>query len=118
MNFRNFSLLRQFYDWLTIKRLVLRPKRTNVIKKKLKPQIPLHSSFNDELFMLFDLTEEICDTRNTTKGECCAFPFTYEGETYYECTTKDFNGKQWCSLNEDFEKHRRWGHCGKTEVVS
>ncbi|XP_067040879.1 nematocyst expressed protein 6-like isoform X1 [Acropora muricata] len=55
--------------------------------------------------------EEICDTRNTTKGECCAFPFTYQGETYYECTTKDFNGKQWCSLNEDFEKHRRWGHC-------
>lgn len=68
--------------------------------------------------MLFHLAEEICDTRNTTKGECCAFPFTYQGETYYECTTKDFNGKQWCSLNEDFEKHRRWGHCGKAEVFS
>lgn len=57
---------------------------------------------------------DVCDTRNTTKGECCVFPFTYRGETYYDCTTQDSNsGKEWCSLNEDFDKHRQWGYCAK-----
>lgn len=40
------------------------------------------------------------------------FPFTYRGETYYDCITKDFN-REWCSLDEDYDKHKRFGLCGK-----
>lgn len=53
---------------------------------------------------------DVCDTRNTTDGNCCVFPFIYRGETYYECTTRDF-GQEWCSLKEDYEKHKQWGYC-------
>ncbi|XP_073254457.1 high choriolytic enzyme 1-like [Porites lutea] len=57
-------------------------------------------------------TDQVCDTRNTTSGECCVFPFTYRGETYYDCITKDFN-REWCSLDEDYDKHKRFGLCAK-----
>lgn len=55
-------------------------------------------------------TGEVCDTRKTTDGNCCTFPFTYRGETYYNCITRDF-GQKWCSLKEDYEKHKQWGYC-------
>lgn len=73
----------------------------------------------DKWLVLFsDLTgqtqvSEVCDTRNTTDGNCCAFPFTYREEIYYECTTRDF-GQEWCSLKEDYEQHRQWGFCGRS----
>ena len=63
-------------------------------------------------------TDQVCDTRNTTSGECCVFPFTYRGETYYDCITKDFNS-EWCSLDEDYDKHKRFGLCGRrTSLIS
>lgn len=69
-----------------------------------------------ECVLLIDFTEQICDTRNTTDAKCCVFPFTYRGELYYDCTTKDF-GKEWCSLHEDYETHKQWGFCGKLRYM-
>ncbi|KAL9973504.1 hypothetical protein ACROYT_G019973 [Oculina patagonica] len=54
-------------------------------------------------------TDQVCDTRKTTDGDCCVFPFTYRGELYYDCTTRDL-GKEWCSLKEDYVASS-WGFC-------
>ena len=59
-----------------------------------------------------DFTDQACDTRNTTDGNCCAFPFTFNGTTYYDCITED-KGSEWCSLDENYEKHGAWGYCGR-----
>jgi len=55
-------------------------------------------------------TGQVCDTRKTTDGNCCVFPFTYHGELFYECTTRDFDGREWCSLKEDYAPNS-WGFC-------
>lgn len=55
------------------------------------------------------VTDQACDTRRTTDGNCCVFPFTYRGETYYDCITKDFD-REWCSLDEDYDA-KSWRFC-------
>ena len=41
----------------------------------------------------------------TTKGEACKFPFTYQGTEYNQCTTVANNGVPWCSTATG------WGNC-------
>lgn len=55
-------------------------------------------------------TGQVCDTRNTTDGNCCVFPFSYRGELFYDCTTRDFGASEWCSLKEDYAPNS-WGIC-------
>lgn len=54
---------------------------------------------------------QVCDTRKTTNGGCCVFPFTYRGEDYFECTTKHL-GVEWCATIADYDKNsNKWGEC-------
>ena len=47
----------------------------------------------------------------TTNGECCVFPFIYEGKTYSACTKVGYSS-HWCSTtgNLDLEENK-WGRC-------
>jgi len=40
-------------------------------------------------------------------GNCCAFPFRYQGEEYNECITLNNNNKKWCYTGTNGE----WGNC-------
>ena len=48
----------------------------------------------------------------------CIFPFTYNGEEFVGCTTKDHNGSYWCATeltpnSRSNKKHNlNWGFCG------
>jgi len=59
-----------------------------------------------------------------TNGQCrtiggnvpcapCVFPFTYNGQEYSTCDTKEYPGSTWCSIETDDGKHvpGRWGEC-------
>ncbi|XP_065682582.1 uncharacterized protein LOC105847054 isoform X4 [Hydra vulgaris] len=47
--------------------------------------------------------------KNTTRGLCCTFPFVYQSVTYNDCTTANYDGKLWCSMNYTYDKI--WGDC-------
>ncbi len=43
----------------------------------------------------------------------CKFPFSYEGQTYYDCTSVDDN-REWCAVETDDHGvmlNTKWGYC-------
>ncbi|XP_078357486.1 binder of sperm protein homolog 2-like [Oculina patagonica] len=49
-------------------------------------------------------------------GNCCAFPFVYNGQTYYQCTSDDWD-RPWCSLTANYDQDGQWGNCGVCTTV-
>jgi len=52
----------------------------------------------------------------TTKGEKCIFPFTYNGVAYERCTQAD-HSVPWCSTKTDFKGTHvsgKWGECSSS----
>ena len=47
---------------------------------------------------------------STEKGDCCVFPFKYNGKYYDSCSFVD-SSKPWCSLTSDFDKDKKFGYC-------
>ncbi|XP_068762357.1 uncharacterized protein [Montipora capricornis] len=55
------------------------------------------------------LPSEDCSVK-TTKGECCRFPFTYNGKVYKSCIA-DGRDRPWCSTTDNYDEHGLWGNC-------
>ncbi|XP_040580268.1 uncharacterized protein [Lepeophtheirus salmonis] len=49
---------------------------------------------------------------STSTGENCQFPFSYDGQTFEECTTVENGDQPWCAtyVNERRETEK-WGNC-------
>ncbi len=55
-------------------------------------------------------------TGGTGNGLECAFPFTYNGKTYYTCTYDD-EDRPWCSTTPEYRGY--WGYClGKCQLIN
>ncbi|XP_032920497.1 fibronectin isoform X4 [Catharus ustulatus] len=51
-------------------------------------------------------------------GEPCVLPFTYDGRTFYSCTTEGrTDGHFWCSTTSNFEQDRRYSFCTQQNVL-
>ncbi|XP_068703917.1 seminal plasma protein HSP-1-like [Montipora foliosa] len=51
--------------------------------------------------------------QETTDGQCCSFPFVYNGVTYHSCTrVGSIIFRLWCALTPVYH-HREWGYCGR-----
>ncbi|XP_020623726.1 lysyl oxidase homolog 2A-like [Orbicella faveolata] len=58
---------------------------------------------------------EECDSGVDTHGgnsagNCCVFPFVYNGKHYHDCTMDGY-AKKWCSTTYDFKTGGKWGLC-------
>ncbi|XP_040579517.1 uncharacterized protein [Lepeophtheirus salmonis] len=49
---------------------------------------------------------------STSTGENCLFPFSYDGQTFHQCTTVENGDQPWCAtyVNERRETEK-WGNC-------
>ena len=48
----------------------------------------------------------------TEDGEDCVFPFKYNGKLHYDCIEgKSWWEDDWCSLTDDYDRHKRKGTC-------
>ena len=52
-------------------------------------------------------------TRRGNAGKSsCFFPFVYNGVTYNECTTADYDSnKPWCATSPDYRRDKQWAEC-------
>merc|ERR1711955_10536 len=54
-------------------------------------------------------------TPNGVSGKACRFPFTYQGQSYSECTTAGGFSQAWCATSVNiYDSHQatgQWGYC-------
>ncbi|MGH0133393.1 UNVERIFIED_CONTAM: hypothetical protein FKN15_035936 [Acipenser sinensis] len=56
-------------------------------------------------------TSGIVTVGGTDPGKECVFPFSYENQMYFECTTINNNHIPWCATTSDYPRDNKWGNC-------
>jgi len=46
----------------------------------------------------------------TANGAMCVFPFTYQGQAYYECILLNAQAL-WCATTPNYDTDVLWGYC-------
>lgn len=90
--------------------------RKEVVAKELFSVKPFNKNVNYHLkdvipFFPLENCESGVDTHGgNSNGDCCVFPFKFNGKLYHSCTTDGLKQK-WCSTTYNFARDKKWGLC-------
>ncbi|KAK6466647.1 hypothetical protein HHUSO_G35914 [Huso huso] len=56
-------------------------------------------------------TSGIVTVGGNDPGKECVFPFSYDKQMYFECTTINNNRIPWCATTSDYPQDNKWGNC-------
>ena len=82
---------------------------TSHLASKIFTITPLISMFCGTLCILLIYFEYFISV--VTRNGVCFFPFSYNGNSYSNCTNVDNGGTFWCSLTDNYNRDGQLGIC-------
>ncbi|XP_013930162.1 PREDICTED: matrix metalloproteinase-9-like [Thamnophis sirtalis] len=82
----------------------------------LLDKIKVHLNIKTTFFFIF-IFPISTEYEGNSKGKSCVFPFIYNGKTFTSCTNQNSeDGRFWCSVTRNYDKHRQWSYCADTRL--
>ena len=65
----------------------------------------------------FQTSIALATCEGNAENATCAFPFTFEGLSWNQCTYKGRGGRPWCSTTSDYDTDKKYGYCDCSNVT-
>ena len=97
----------QAYNRMTATRLEPRPLKSTILVITCREPLTLFVHSN---LIFFSCCFSGSCPMQTTRKNCCVFPFIYRRRRYTSCTRVK-SKRPWCATTSNYDKDKMWGYC-------